>query len=190
MKFALLLLLPAGVAMATPIVFTFSGTATGTFGVTAFTSVPYTVTSFADTSAVTFAAGTYEVQPVLSTISILGFSVATFLGPTSWSDPQGSGDIIFGAGGASVLGITVIGQGLETYNLQSSFGPIFAPIDFETDIFHNFENIPTTQGLVTVSSVVDETFTAMTPTPEPGSLLLAGLGLTGLLALRKGRRRV
>ena len=37
-----------------------------------------------------------------------------------------------------ILGITLIGQGLETYNLQSSIGPLFSPIDFPSSIFLRF----------------------------------------------------
>ncbi len=117
MKLALLLLLPGSAAFCGPIMFTFQGTATGIMGTTRFTAASYTVTSFADTTAVNLVPGdTYEVTTISSTISIAGLPIATFTDPMYWSDPQGAGDIIFGDQSIGsgffpgILGITVIGQ--------------------------------------------------------------------------------
>jgi hypothetical protein len=52
-------------------------------------------------------------------------------------------------------------------------------LDFESAVFHNFQNIPTSQGALTLVAAND-TFTA-TVVPEPLSMLLAGMGLAGLL---------
>jgi hypothetical protein len=151
------------------------------------------VTSLADTSSVSLVGSTYEVTAISSWISIAGIAglpLTTFTDPTYWADPQGSGDIIFGDLTINpqffpgILGITVIGQGLETYNLQSSFGPVFSPIDFPSSIFHTFQNIPTSEGLLSLVAS-NETFQAtVSSVPEPSAALLAVLGLTGLLALR------
>jgi hypothetical protein len=179
-------------AVCSPIVYSFTGSASGTLGTTAFSNASFTVTSAGDTSLVTLAPGSiYQVQVSSSMITIAGLPSATFLGPTYWGDPQGSGDIIFGNSpitiGTGLLGITRLMVGLETYNLESSFGPVFSPVDFESSIFMNFQNIATSQGGLTLVAS-NETFTATaaaTPTPEPLSLLLLGVGLVLLPVARK-----
>jgi hypothetical protein len=75
--------------------------------------------------------------------------------------------------------------GLETYNLESSFGPVLSPVDFESSIFMNFQNIATSQGALTLVAS-DETFIASAaPTPEPLSMLLVGVGMVLLPAARR-----
>lgn len=173
----------ANAAFCGPIIYSFSGLATGTLGDLAFNNAAFTVTSAADTSQVVLLGSTYQVQVLSSTIDIAGFAPALFLGPTFWEDPQGAGDIIFADGPIGILGITVLTMGLETYNLQSSFGPILAPVDFESSIFMNFRDIATDQGFLSLVSS-DEVFIASTPTPtpEPMSMLFVGLGLSALFA--------
>jgi len=185
-RLGLLAVAAANAAFCGPIVFSFTGTATGTLGDLAFNNAAFTLTSAADTSQVVFLDATYQVQVVSSTIDIAGLAPALFLGPTFWEDPQGAGDIIFADGpvpmGTGLLGITVLFMGLENYNLQSSIGPILSPVDFESSIFMNFQNIATNQGPLSLVAS-DEFFIASTPpTPEPMSMFFVGLGLAALLA--------
>ena len=185
-RLGLLAVAAANAAICGPIIFSFSGLATGTLGGTAFTNAPFTLTSGADTSQVMLVGTTYQVLVASSTINIAGLAPALILGPTFWGDPQGSGDIIFSDSpimiGTGLLGITVLSMGLETYNLQSSIGPLLAPVDFESSIFMNFKNIATNQGPLSLVSSA-EFFTASTPpTPEPMSMFFVGLGLAALLA--------
>jgi hypothetical protein len=171
--------------LASPITLTFSGTATGNLAGTEFTNAPYVLTSTGDTDSVieTFAqcmpsnpACPIFTLPVASSqIAIQGLPVAVFTDPTAWTDPNFSGDIIFEDAGSRILGITVLFEGLENYNLQSSFGPVFSSIDFETQFFHAFQNIPTTQGTLSLVAM-NETFVAVV-TPEPASSTLAILGM-------------
>jgi hypothetical protein len=98
-----------------------------------------------------------------------------FSGPTSWTDPNLSGDIIFQDAGSGILGITALFSGLESYNLQSSFGPVFSNTDFETQFFHTFQNVPTTDGPLSLVAM-NETFVAVVA-PEPGGTTLAILGV-------------
>ena len=183
---------------AEPITYTFTTTATGTFGGTPFTDAAVTVTSNADTSGVvSYLSGTeiFDNFPTSTTLNIAGFAPATFTDPTFWEDPNESGDIIFGIVDAStgfafctdchaLLGITALGSGLESYDLESSFGPVSSPVDFESSIFHTFQNISTSDGTLSLVASND-TFTAVTASPEPASLWLAGLCLAGLLVVHR-----
>jgi len=176
---------------AEPISYTMTATATGTLGATAFNDAAITVTSLADTSGAFVVSGTapdlnWENIASSSTITIAGIGTETFTDQTFWVDPNGSGDIIFGDvddtsgffGGN--LGLTQVLSGLETYNLQSAFGPISSPFDFESVAFNAFQNIQTSGGLLSLVASND-TFTA---TPEPSYFVLSGLALVGLLARR------
>ena len=173
----------AACASAAPILFIFSGTATGNLGGVPFTSAAFTVTSTADTSNVFVAAGsppfqTFAVLASSATIDITGVGTLTFTDQTYWSDPNGAGDIIFGdatrnAGDYSlnrgILGFSALFVGLESYDLTHPFGPVSSPFDFETSAFNNFQNVPTNFGNLSLVSSND-VFTATVP--EPGSLLL------------------
>jgi hypothetical protein len=183
---------------AEPITYTFATTGTGTFAGTSFTDAAITVTSNADTSTVvSYLSGTeiFDNFPTSTTLNIAGFAPATFTDPTFWEDPNDSGDIIFGIVDTStgfafcdnchaLLGITALFSGLESYNLESSLGPVFSPFDFETGAFNTFQNISTSEGTLSLVATND-TFTAVTASPEPASLWLAGLGLAGLLVIHK-----
>jgi len=183
----------ATVVFGEPITFTFAGTATGTLGATSFSDAPFIVTSLADTSAVIFLAGggpgaadNYQLTAISSSISIEGQPVAVFSDPTEWFVPQGSGDIIFQdatlPGFFGILGITALFSGLETYNLQSSFGPVFSSFDIPS-AFGSFRNIPTNQGALSLVSS-NETFTAVA-VPEPASFALVCLALASLALLAR-----
>ena len=188
-------------AVGGPITFNMTTTATGTLNGTGFTAALLTVTSLADTSLVTVSGPSpdqdYELIAGFSTVSIAGFGApVTFTDLMFWEDPNSSGDIIFGdiargSGiGNAILGFTnpVPGSGLLTYNLQSSFGPAFGGFDFGVSAFHNFNNIPTSGGLLSVTAASGDVFVATaTPvaTPEPASFLVAGLGMLGSFAVQR-----
>jgi hypothetical protein len=187
-------------AIAGPITFNMTTTATGTLNGTGFVNALLTVTSLADTSLVTVSGASpiqdYELIAGFSTVNITGFaSPVTFTDLMFWEDPNSSGDIIFGdttrgSGiGNAILGFTnpVPGSGLLTYNLQSSFGPAFGGFDFGVSAFHNFNNIPTSGGLLSVTAATNDVFIAAAATPEPASFLIEGLGVLGLFAVRRIR---
>jgi hypothetical protein len=181
------------VLLAGPITFTFSGTATGNLAGTSFTDASYVVTSSADTSQVveTFqpcmptnpACPVFTLGAISSQIAIQGLPVATFSDATAWTDPNFSGDIIFDNSGLGILGITALFQGLETYDLQSSIGPIFSPVDFPSQFFSAFQNIPTSQGSLSLVAM-NETFVAVAA-PEPDTLLLLVFAISLIWVERK-----
>lgn len=196
-RLALAAALGLSAAIAGPITFNMTTTATGTLNGTGFTNAVLTVTSLADTSLVTVSGASpnqiYELIAASSTVSITGFAPVTFTDMMLWEDPNSSGDIIFGdtarGGGIgnALLGFTnpVPGSGLLTYDLQTSFGPAFGGFDFGVSVFHNFNNIPTSGGLLSVTAASNDAFSAATAAPEPASFLIEGLGVLGLLAVRR-----
>jgi hypothetical protein len=202
--FCALLLMGAGILQAGPITYTFNTTGTGTLAGTPFANAPITVTSVADTSEVVVSGSSpdfvYDIYPAITTIDVGGFAPATFTDPTFWEDPNGSGDIIFGivdtqAGVAScnschaLLGFTALFTGLESYNLEASFGPVSSPLDFETSFFNTFDNISTSDGSLSLVASNDTFVATAAASPEPESVVLAGLALAGMIAACRARRR-
>lgn len=158
----------------------------------------------------------YELNATSSTVSIAGVTMpgspATFTGTTFWEDPNGSGDIMFGdvsggfgfgcfAAGCPIMGFVNFLSGppyLTYYQLNSSIGPVSSN-DFPIAVFDAFENIPTSAGLLSIPKasnegpngvLISETFTADETTPEPASVVLAGLAFGCLAGFRKVRRSI
>ena|SRR5580693_7187572 len=192
MKTPLVLLLFLGftatVAVGNPISLTFSGIATGTLGTTSFTNEPFTVTSTGNTSSVFVVSGPIDELPAIgATIDIGGFSPASFTDATAWADPEGSGDIEFNDAtlNTPVLAFTRLFAGLETYQFQTSIGPVSGGFAFVPDIFENFQNIPTSEGLLTITLTSANVFTAVVPTPEPATPWLAMASLLGAVVFSR-----
>jgi hypothetical protein len=162
-------------AFGEPIELTLSGLATGTLGAISFTNDPFTVITGGDTGSVFLGPPGEELAAADATINIAGFSVATFTDATSWVDPQGSGDIIFNdvTQNIELLGFTRLFEGLETYEFQTSIGPISGGFPFLPNVFENFLNIPTSEGSLSITMTSDNVFTAVVATPEPAGFWLA-----------------
>jgi hypothetical protein len=178
-------------AFGDPVELTLSGVATGTFGAIPFINDPFTVTAGGDTGSVFLAPGLGDELPATgATINLAGFSPAAFTDATSWIDPQGSGDIIFNdvTRNAELLGFTHLFAGLETYQFQSSIGPIVGGFPFLPNIFENFLDIPTSEGLLTITMTSDNAFAAVVATPEPASLRFALAVLSAAIVLGQIRR--
>jgi hypothetical protein len=201
--------LAGSAVLASPITYTMTATASGTFAGTAFNNAAITVTSIADTTQV-FQAGAldsldpgyggssdYEVIALSSSIDIAGFAPATFTDETFWEDPNGSGDIIFGdvaagsaATGDGILGFTRLFVGLESYDLKSSFGPVSSAFDFETSVFNHFQNVSTSEGSLSLVASNDTFNAVVSSVPEPAYPLVPALVLLGLLTISRARATV
>lgn len=179
--------LAASAGFGAPIFYTMTATATGTLGSTPFAGAAITVTSVADTTGAFVASGVWENIAFSSTIAIAGIGTETFTDQTFWVDHNGANDIIFGDVDSTVgfyggiLGFSQMFVGLDTYNLQSAFGPVSSAFDFETGAFNAFQSIQTSGGLLSLTATND-TFTAVSP--EPATWLFAGIGLVGMLGFR------
>ena len=183
-----LALMPS-LASASPITYTYTGTATGSLDVTGFGPAAFVITALGDTANIGswLPNGNFQNTHSSASIDLAGFGVFTFAVPTHTWIAEGC---CMGFGkdlGANLLtlfstaGLTDVGYGLDT-----AIGPISAP---NAGTQGQFVGIATTGGLLTFSSVSDVTFEASTApeVPEPATLLLFGTGLA--VVARRGLRR-
>ncbi len=197
-----LLLAGATAAKADTMQYTFQGIGTGTLGSTSFTEASFTITVLADRQLITAGGGIFSVNSTLATISIAGFSVTTFVTATRvFSNEKLSVAGFSRAGRRGQDLVDIANAAFATYNLTTSFGPVFVAVPFAV---YQFQNVATTAGLLSFSSIRDVTFQAvrlgktmipgrpLMPVPEPGTLTLVALGALGMGVFRRrfsARRR-
>ena len=169
-------------AQSASIVYTFSGTGSGTVNSTTFVDVPFTIQVFADTSNIVGPSGSfYEVPDDSSTITIPGIGTATFTGNLrvfALSTAVGFGRVA----GGDLLDMDHP-TGFQGITLGTDWGPVFDASPFA---FNQFVNEPSSLGNVTLSSASDVTFTAGAgAVPEPSTALLGLGGALGMLLVRR-----
>jgi hypothetical protein len=190
---------------AAPVMYTFSGTATGTVGNTPFTNAGFVIQAFADTSAVQpfgignqFPAG-FVVIPPTTTITISGIGSGQF---AQFPDPNSPNvpiemfvtQVSNGSIGPNVhLNIDALftfllfeSPSFATYDLKGPIGPVAGT--FPGFGLSQFKNFDSTLGPITFTSIAQSgTFTAAVA--EPASLVLLGTGAVALLGYYGARRR-
>jgi hypothetical protein len=181
-------------SFASPILYTETGTMTGSIGATPFTAAAVTLTTIADTANITF----ITVGPFLAyenagttTITIAGVGTATFTGADLW-----------GAFSQEVPGTGVVGIGniTTTSAIIGNFVtiPPFYDLSTPTTLTGLVAKGPlpglfktTTLGDLTVTGVSgNATFTAVSAVPEPATIVSAGVAFlfVGMWAMARRRR--
>ena len=170
---------------ADPVTYTFSGTGSGDVDGVLFNDAAFEIAVSADTALIENPfPGVYFVNDIASTIAIQGFSLATFTGV--------DGNSVFVQQGTETLGfalgsppaptsysdlLDIDNAAFSSYDLSTSYGPIFDATPFPVEPNANFVDQATTIGDVTFNTFENVTFIA-TVIPEPAS--------AGLLALISG----
>jgi uncharacterized protein (TIGR03437 family) len=163
----LLLLAPA--AFATQMVYTFTGTATGTVGATAFTNAELTVSVSADSSTVGLSSGSYSVNATASNTAIYIAGVGSG-GFTDWmtiqTAPGFNGSVFFSHEGSPLITITDQALGtnaLASYDFSTPIGPLGPQATNPST--PDWVNIPTSLGSLTVTSETNVTFQVAVASP-------------------------
>jgi hypothetical protein len=178
---ATLALVSPGAARADIITGTFTTTATGTLGGTAFTNAAVTITMTYDTTQILSPSGFPVVQDLSSSLSVAGFGPATFTGSTFTADL--SGFILIAARQFSdgIFGDTA--TPFNTYDLTTPIGPVTG-----TGFFRSGAAMSTSLGDLVFNTAPTSTYTAV---PEPSALALIAVGLGSVVArgtIRSRRR--
>ena len=188
--------LSVSVCHATSITYTLSTTASGTLDGDSFMSAPVTVTLTGDTSNIVPGPPPHTgvvVNPGTATVNVSGIGTDTFT--DSIVIVSTLNDLtIFGVPAVFMLDATTntgillqTGSEFTTYDLGTSLGPVSGTggVASGSSIIPVF---PTVGGELTWAvgqSLGGSTFTAVTTTPEPGTLFLVGSGLAAVLTRRR-----
>jgi len=179
-------------AHADPVMYTLTGSFTGSLGAVSFTSLPGTITFVGDTSGITnLGAGFYTNTAGVSSITLQGLGTAVFLsstfGVSSQFDGAGFYDI------ANGFGSDIYDPVLGYYSLTAPFtDTAFQETSFAAEALGVVE--PTTLGDLSLSGDdnAPATFTASelaAVIPEPGAFTLLGTGLLSMTGMLAGKRR-
>jgi len=176
-------------AAAVPVSYIFTGIVEVTLDGQAFAG-QLTLTASGDTDDVTSnLAGTRYRNDVVSTvIDIPGFGSVSVTGDDYVFNNQSSDVLGYGVQGIPICCdiIQVDDPAFDAYELTTSIGPVAFP---SNPSLADWVDVPTSGGLMTVTSFVDGSFRAVVvDVPEAGALGILAFGLLGLACSRPRRR--
>ena len=158
--------------------YTITGTGSGSLNGTSFNDMSFSFDLIGDPALAS------TIDPLVSaTISISTLGTATFSIPTRLGFNTGNSAVYFSRGDASHLDLFdfFVQAGSLVNGLVGPFSVA------GTDVFAlgQFVGVGTSLGALTFTSSSDVVFTAAVPEPETYAMLMAGLGLLGVVARRK-----
>jgi hypothetical protein len=162
-------------------IYTFTGTGSGSFGADQFSDASFSITSIADTGNIQETSGIFKVPDSVATVWVSGLGSATFTVPTI-----NVGNTVVGRVGISGSIMAILFNGdpaFASYDLSSPIGPVTG-----IPIFNPGLGFSTTSGNFLFTSVSSVTFQAEV-VPEPSVVALLGVGFVGLAFRYQSRRK-
>lgn len=185
---ALVLAAPLSAADAATVIYTISGTGTGSLNGTSFTDQAYSIMLTGDTANVA-SCGTscQDLGPLnQAVVTINGFAPVTLTLDTRIGIARGINAFFFGLDGAGDYLDFFVTDAQETaFNFLAGYGPVTGTGVFALD---QFLNVASSGGALTLSQSSNVQFsTADGAVPEPSTwaMMLFGLGAIGAAVRRK-----